>query len=256
MRITLKLLIAIVFIGFGLSSKAQLHSFSLGPKIGLMAGAPIPHGGSSSIDSSGGIPLIGPNLGMFFLVRFDEKWSFWIEGNYNRKATEYWAKANDLYYVDETCIPLSNGGERCAEIETIFNGTTWGKFDNRYFEIDALARYSFNEKWHLTAGGYYSVLTKSESKVQYDGYVGASSTKTKSTKDLSLEMNSHDYGAILGFNYRYKPVLVDFRISYGLNSIVREDYTPIDYPIRNVFTQLTVAYQFFVKKETTSKSDD
>lgn len=256
MRLAVKLILVVGFIVFGLSLKAQFHSFSLGPKIGLMAGAPIPHGGSNSIDSSGGVPLIGPNIGLFFLVRFDEKWGLWIEGNYNRKATEYWAKANDLYYVDETCIPLSNGGQRCAEIETIFNGTTWGKFDNRYFEIDALARYSFNEKWHLLGGGYYGNLAKSESKVQYDGFVGASPERTASTTDLSLEMSNHDYGAILGFNYRYKPIFVDFRISYGLNSIIKDDYKPIDYPIRNVFAQLTVAYQFFIKKESTSNGND
>ena len=105
-------------------------------------------------------------------------------------------------------------------------------------------------------GGYYSTLSKSESKVQYDGYVGASTDRTKSTNDLSLKMSSHDYGAILGFNYRYKPILVDFRISYGLKSIIRDDYRPIDYPIRNVFTQLTVAYQFFLKKESGKKGDE
>ena len=240
----LKLLILSLFFLIIASSYAQEKKLTFGPKVGFMFGAPIPHGTNSSIDSTKAAPLIGPNIGVFFLYQFHPKWSLWVEGNYNRKALEYSAKATDLFYVDEQCFTLPNGSVRCAEVETIFNGTTWGKFDNWYFEIPILIRYSFNPKWHLFAGPYYAVLNKSASVVYYDGFAGASTTKLKDEKDLSSKMDQHDYGVNLGFHYQYKPILVDFRVSYGFSSIIKKEYKPIDYPVRNVFAQLTVAFQF------------
>jgi len=237
-------LIAALLLFMGFSSVAQEKKLSFGPKVGFMFGAPVPHGKNASIDSTSGSPLIGPNIGVFFLYHFNPKWSLWVEGNYNRKALEYSARATDLYYVDEQCLDLPNGTRRCATVETVFNGPTWGKFDNWYFEIPIFVRYSFSPKWYLFAGPYYAALNKSSSVAYYDGYVGAATTKTIDEKQLDSKMKQHDYGAALGFHYQYKPLLVDFRMSYGFASIFKDDYKPINYPVRNVFAQLSVAFQF------------
>ena len=232
---------------------AQEKKFTFGPKVGFMFGAPIPHGKIESIDSTKGTPLIGPNIGVFFLYQFAPKWSLWVEGNYNRKALEYSAKATNLYYVEEICFDLSNGTRRCGEVETLFNGTTWGSFDNWYFEIPVLIRYSLNDKWHLFAGPYYASLNKSSSKVFYNGFAGASTIPLQDERDVSDNMNKHDYGVNLGFHYQYKPILVDFRMSYGFTSIFNKEYKPIDYPVRNVYAQLSVAFQFRYKNELDPK---
>ncbi|MGY8954137.1 MAG: outer membrane beta-barrel protein, partial [Flavobacteriales bacterium] len=106
---------------------------------------------------------------------------------------------------------------------------------------------------HLFAGPYYASLNKSSSKVFYNGFAGASTIPLQDERDVSDNMNKHDYGVNLGFHYQYKPILVDFRMSYGFTSIFNKEYKPIDYPVRNVYAQLSVAFQFRYKNELDPK---
>ncbi|UTW61116.1 PorT family protein [bacterium SCSIO 12741] len=238
----LKLAVLLLCFSFsGNDLAAQKGKLTFGPKLGTMVGFPLPTG--EIPDSSKGSPLMGPNVGVFFMYQFSPKWSIWIEGNFNRKAAEFSSKLIDFEYQDEETITTPNGTVITATIETVFNGETWGKFDNYYFETPIMARYSFNKKWHLMAGMYYASLAVSNSEAYIRGNVGASQEITEEERDLAKEMNLHDYGSLLGFQYQYKPLLVDFRMSYGFTSIVKEDYTAIESPLHNLFAQLSVNFQ-------------
>jgi hypothetical protein len=221
---------------------AQKGELNFGPKVGMMFGAPIPHG--EAPEGAKGSPLIGPNIGLFFSYYFSENWSLWVEGNYNRKAAEFRTPLVDQEYEDDVTIVTPDGTAHTAFILTVFNGESRGKFDNYYFEIPILLRYNIGKKWRLLAGPYFASLAKSESFTVAEGYVGASDILTVEERNLVLDMANQDVGAIMGFHYRHKPLIVDFRLSYGFTSIFRKDYTLIDYPLRNVFAQLSVGFEF------------
>ena len=220
---------------------AQKGKLTFGPKLGLMVGFPLPTG--EIPDSSSGEPLIGPNVGAFFLYHFSPKWSIWVESNFNRKAAQFSSKLVDYDYKQEETIVTPNGKVITSTIETVVNGDTWGKFDNYYFEVPVMARYSLNKKWHLMAGMYYASLAVSNSEAFIRGRVGASDQIIEEERELASQMNSNDYGGLLGFQYQYKPLLVDFRMSYGFTSIVVKEYTAIESPLHNLFAQLSVNFQ-------------
>ena len=221
---------------------AQNQRVSFGPKVGMMIGAPVPHGNAP--EDATGKPLLGPNLGLLFGYHFTDKWAVFSELSFHEKGAKFESKLVNQEYIDEVVLVTPDGTVHRAEIKTIFNGKSNGELDNWYLSVPVLARYSFSPKFHLIGGGYYATLVMSNSKTLAEGFAGASTMLTVEEKDLSSEMNETDYGAICGVQYQFKPLVIDFRLSYGFNSIFRSDYKTINYPVRNVYTELSLAYLF------------
>lgn len=220
--------------------------FNFGVKAQFDAGFGVPHGKPKigTIDSTKASPEIGSSVGAFVLLTFSNKLSAWAEINYQRRAMNYSARAKGIYYAGEQCISLPDGSEVCMPIESEFTGTTWGKFDNHYIEIPIMFRYSFNSKWHAMLGFYDALLLESKSFVKYDGFSGVSPYPIQSEEDLSKQTTENNFGLKLGGQYRIKQLLVDLRFTYGFTSIYKEDYKPIDYPIRDLYAELGVSYLF------------
>lgn len=237
----------IIFISFLFFIFCNLSSqnLTLGPKIGLNVGSPLPIG-EKIPKGAKGLPLLCHNLGVFFNYKFNEDFSFQTEVIFSRKGAEFVTPIDSMPYSDR--IEVIPGV--WADVETFFKGFAEGAFDNYYLEIPAILIYNFGQsKWSLMGGGYYGWLSNTETHAVAIGKAGYDPTLKKEVLDFAENTRTYDYGLLMGTSYKAnKHISVNLRITYGLKSVFVDNYSKIDYKLHNMFAEFSANYSFNTEK--------
>lgn len=221
--------------------------FSFGPKLGFNIGSPIPIGNVP--EGAKGTPIAGHNLGLFFNYSINKHFSVQIEALYTRKGSEFTSPVDSMPYNDSISYNLPDT-TIIFIVETFFNGKFEGVFDNYYFELPILLNYHFNNiKWSLCFGGYYGWLTENHTFAQAIGTAGYDPAVRTNYVDFAENTRNYDWGLIVGGQYTFNnKISINLRLSYGMKSVLNDDYSIIDYSLNNCFAQLAATYSFFPKK--------
>lgn len=126
------------------------------------------------------------------------------------------------------------------------------KLDNRYVTIPLLATYSFNERWRVAAGPYFSILTSgSFTGEAYDGYIrdqdptGEKAEVSRATYDFSDDLRSFHWGIQAGGEFMaYKHLAVTAYLQWGLNGIFPSDFNSVTFALYPIYGTIGFAYVF------------
>jgi hypothetical protein len=223
----------ILFLSLSNFIMAQNNNIGWGLKLGGNIGAPIPFGNIP--EGATGAPIVGLNLGSWISYHFNPKMALKLEFNYSVKGASFKTPLVNQYYYDPE-----------YEVETIFNGTAEGKFDNQYLEWPLYMQYRLGKKLWLTGGFYVAYMFATATYADGEGYVGyLSSVIVTRTIPFEEELNKLDYGVRLGIAYTNGGKFIfDADLTYGIPSIFKKSYKTIDYSINNMYFQFGVMYNF------------
>lgn len=218
------------------------QKLTVGPKLGFNIGAPLPLGNIP--DGAKGTPLACHNLGVFASYEISDKFSIQAELLYNRKGAQFTTPLDSMPYTDHLQHPLYP--EIWYDIETFFNGTADGAFDNYYLELPLILSYKIGKsRWSVMTGGYYGWLKQTETHATATGYVGYDPALREEVLDFAENTRSYDYGALIGSTWKASDrININVRISFGFKSVFVDDYSKIDYSLNNMFAQFTASYSF------------
>lgn len=227
---------------FFLLNYSSAQNLTIGPKLGFNIGAPLPLGNIP--EGAKGTPLACHNLGVFVNYKISDKISFQTELLYNRKGAQFTTPLDSMPYTDRMQHPLNP--DIWLDIETFFNGTAEGAFDNYHIEIPLLISYKIGQsKWAIMAGGYYSWLAQTETHATATGYAGYDPALREEVLDFAENTRGYDYGVIIGTTYNASDrININVRISFGMESVFVDDYEKITYSLNNMFAQFTASYSF------------
>ncbi|OFY07509.1 MAG: hypothetical protein A2W93_06335 [Bacteroidetes bacterium GWF2_43_63] len=230
---------------------SSAQDVTIGPKIGFNIGAPLPLGNIP--EGAKGTPLACHNLGVFVNYKISEKFSIQAEILYNRKGAHFTTPLDSMSYTDHMQHPLYP--DVWLDVETFFNGTAEGAFDNYYLEFPLLLSYKIGQsKWSLMVGGYYGWLAQTETHATATGYVGYDPALREEVLDFAENTREYDYGALIGTTYKASDRIdINIRISFGMESVFVDDYEKIDYSLNNMFAQFTASYSFIPANWFTKK---
>jgi len=231
-----------IFSFFMLVNFSFAQNLTVGPKLGFNVGAPLPLGNIP--EGAKGTPLACHNLGVFVNYKISEKFSIQAELLYNRKGAQFTTPLDSMPYTDHMQHPLYP--DVWLDVETFFNGTAEGAFDNYYLEFPLLLSYKIGQsKWSLSAGGYYGWLAQTETHATATGYAGYDPALREEVLDFAENTREYDYGALIGTTYKASDRIdINVRISFGMESVFVDDYEKIDYSLNNMFAQFTASYSF------------
>lgn len=264
MKSILLLPFVILFTSISLFSQDENQSkyaqFSFGTELGVMYGTPIgpsdkgstisvgtaPNDVLLTLDGPSGRPGLGLRVGVFGRYQLIEKLGIQIGLAYAAKKANYSAPAYDQDYTDIQEVILPNGNPFTIVTPTYFNGNVKGEFNNKYLEVPFVVLYDLSEKWKVQGGGYTAMLLSGSHEVWATGIVGNNFLEIENEyKDESSAISTWDYGLNAGVSYKvFRQIETEFRISSGLRSVFRDDYTLKEETIRNIYMELKANYIF------------
>jgi hypothetical protein len=235
-----KYLIYILLISLASASFAQ--SFSVGTKVGVNIGSPVPFGNIPN--GAGGNPIIGRNLGIVIETELNDFYSIQFEISMMRKACNFFTPLDSVEYIDRMQHPAFP--DVVFEIETFFNGEAKGAFDNFYIEQSLIHNFRLTEKLDIALGVYSAWLQHSNTTATGIGSVGYDPNIIEETLDYANNMREWDYGFKAGIRYRMlKQIELGLRLSYGLESVFVDSFSLFKHPVNNTFLETTVCYKLF-----------
>jgi len=223
---------------------SQAQNRSWGIKGGVNLGTPYmkPEEGSS------GALGLGPRVGAFMRLKFNETFYFQVEALYSVKSGNYKAPVSgDTIYEQ-----VLNGVT--YPIPTWYKGWVEGEFGNKYIDFPLQARYQFSQRFGMLLGPQISYLLKGKNKGTADIQIGENySTIYDEPFDISDKINKWDYSIILGASYEsYSRLNFDLGLSFGLRTIFEEGYTEMDGIVRNIYLSGTIGYRITRANSVTS----
>jgi hypothetical protein len=188
--------------------------------------------------SSGSLGL-GPRLGAFIRLKFNEKFYFQVEALYSAKGGNYKTPVSGDTIYEQVLL-----GDTFY-IPTWYKGWVEGEFGNVYIDFPLQARYQFSPRFGVLLGPQISYLIRGKNKGTADIQIGENySTVYDEPFDISDKINRWDYSIIMGASYEsYSRLNFDLGLSYGLRSIFEEGYTEMDGIVRNIYLSGTIGYR-------------
>jgi hypothetical protein len=188
--------------------------------------------------SSGSLGL-GPRLGAFIRLKFNEKLYFQVEALYSAKGGNYKTPVSGDTIYEQVLL-----GDTFY-IPTWYKGWVEGEFGNVYIDFPLQARYQFSPRFGVLLGPQISYLIRGKNKGTADIQIGENYSMVYDEPfDISDKINKWDYSIILGASYEsYSRLNFDLGLSYGLRSIFEEGYTEMDGVVRNIYLSGTIGYR-------------
>ncbi|NLA25446.1 MAG: PorT family protein [Bacteroidales bacterium] len=228
-----------------ISSQLFAQSISIGPKIGVVAGSPVPY--EYIPQGAKGMPKAGRNVGLFTNIEFNDKYSITYEVNLTRKHTSFETPLDSIEYVDRVQHPTLP--HIVFEIETWFTGKAFGEFDNFYVEQALMHNISITDRMKASVGVYSAWLQKSNTYATGIGRAGFNPDTVVQELDYASQMREWDYGLKAGIQVKAtKNIDCDLKISYGFESVFNDSFTMFNYSMHNTFIELSIYYKFNVFK--------
>ncbi len=234
---------------FSISAQEQQNTKSFlrdkmifGTEVGIIFGTPY----GPAEEGAKGKPGLGLHGAIFARYDIAPRFGMQLGLAYNAKKASYSSPVIDQDYTYYQDLNLPDGSTVTAVIETFFNGTAKGKFNNHYLEAPVMVFFNLSDKWSVLGGGYAALLLKGEHKVWATGVVGDNfDTVEDEFSDESEFISKWDFGLNTGVNYKiYKQIECELKISSGLKSIFKDEYQLAEDTIRNIYMELKANYTF------------
>lgn len=123
---------------------------------------------------------------------------------------------------------------------------------NNYLTVPVLATYTFNDRWQVQAGPYFSYLINgSFTGEAYDGYIrdqdptGEKAEVSSASYDFSDDLRRFQWGVQVGGEFKaYKHLSVSLNLNWGLNSIFPSDFKAVTFSLYPIYGTLGFNYLF------------
>ncbi len=199
----------------------------------------------------------------YFSIKAGENMSF-LSGTENTKprfginfgliAT---IKLSDKWYLAPEFTPLSPKGAKDMpyrltgdpELDFLLQGSNSGVRELNYIDIPVMLQYRFNERFRISAGPQFSILTSAEDI--FDAKIFGDD-KLVYTDNLKSELNNIDYSFNFDIGYSIstarsgKGLDIGVRYSLGLSDIVENNAGSA---IKNSVFQLYLGFPFIVTSD-------
>lgn len=191
-----------------------------------------------------------------------------LEGAAQRKFGRHWGAMLGLRFENkgmETDARVKNyhlvayNTDGSGKIEGAYWGNVKTKVDNSYLTIPVLATYSFNDRWQVQAGPYFSyrvkgsftgsAYSKSDEDVSYirqPDPTGPMTEVTSADYDFTNDMRRFQWGLQAGGEFKaYKHLSVSLNLTWGLNGIFPSDYESVTFALYPIYATLGFNYLFW-----------
>jgi hypothetical protein len=206
---------------------------------GLNAGTPV---GTAEEGASGKLGK-GTMFGVFIRYKLNERFRIQSALFYSYKGASFETPiSGDTTYQQVILGTTYN-------IPTSYYGRVKGVFGNQYFDLPVLLTIKLNKKFYFLIGPQLSYLFKGKNTGKADLKIGKDpnnpyTTVTDEPFDQSDQINRWDYGVAGGFNYEAnKRLNVNLKLTSGLRSIYKDNYTLAAGTVRNVYMQCSLDYR-------------
>lgn len=191
-----------------------------------------------------------------------------LEGAVQRKFTKHWGTMIGIRFENKgmktdanvknyhlVAYNTSSSGS-ISEIEGAYWGNVKTEVNNRYLTFPLLATYSFNDRWQIQAGPYFSYLINGtfsgsaygdgdESYIRQPDPTGAQTTVTNAEYDFSKDLRRFAWGLQVGGEFKaYKHLSVSANLAWGFNSIFPSDYECVTFKLFPIYGTLGFNYLF------------
>uniref|UniRef100_UPI004025D801 porin family protein n=1 Tax=Alloprevotella sp. TaxID=1872471 RepID=UPI004025D801 len=190
-----------------------------------------------------------------------------LEGLVHRKYGKHWgsmlgirlenkAMKTDARVKNYHLVAYNTDGS--GKIEGAYWGNVKTKVNNNYLTFPILATYSFNDRWQVQAGPYFSYLingnftgsaySQSDDDVSYirqPNPAGPATEVTSADYDFSKDLRRFAWGLQVGGEFKaYKHLSVSLNLTWGLNSIFPSDYESVTFALYPIYGTLGFNYLF------------
>lgn len=145
-----------------------------------------------------------------------------------------------------------------GKIEGAYWGNVKTEVNNNYLTFPILATYSFNDRWQVQAGPYFSYLingsftgsaySKNDDDVSYIRQPDPSGARTQVTSadyDFSKDLRRFAWGLQVGGEFKaFKHLSVSANLTWGLNGIFPSDYESVTFALYPIYGTLGFNYLF------------
>ena len=184
-----------------------------------------------------------------------------LEGAAQKKFTKHWGMMVGLRFANkgmETDARVKNyhmeavSTDGTGKVNGAWTGMVKTEVDLNYLTFPLLATYSFNPRWQISAGPYFSYLVRGDFKgCAYDGYIrdlvptGEKAEVTLATYDFSDDLRKFQCGIQFGGEFKaYKHLSVSANIQWGLNSIFPKDFQSVTFALYPIYGTIGFNYLF------------
>lgn len=234
-KIAFAVILVLIFAG-----NAYSQHFNYGVFIGGNLGSPI----STTIpEGASGKPVPGLNLGAFAGYEFTENFRVEFAINYANFSSEFNTPLDSMPYINK--IPHPVYPDVVFEIETFFNGSADGNFNNTYIQKSLCQYFRISEKMEFSFGTYTAMLISANSYANATGTVGFDPKVIEERMDFSEYTRKLDAGISVGISYWFgNHINIEPKVIYGFQSIYNESFTALPYDLNNLFLQINLNYHF------------
>jgi hypothetical protein len=227
---------------------AYIYQGNAGLLIGTDIGGAIPFPVSNIPGTINAYPNINPALGANISFSLIKGWGLGIEVNYKTVAMKADARVdNQRFNMDNATM--------------YFSGTTKTEMKFIMLEVPFYAKYRFNNRNFVFAGGYYShIFSGSFIADPVKGYSGSSpdivetTDVSEITMDFSQYLDDWDAGALIGYERTiFDRLKLALRFSMGFKDIFKPSSNYFDYKMLHARGCITLSYDLISTKRLFGK---
>ena len=184
-----------------------------------------------------------------------------LEGAVHRKFGKHWGTMIGVRFENKgmkTDATVKNyhmeaiNDDGSGVVNGAWTGNVKTEVNNNYLTFPVLATYSFNDRWQVQAGPYFSYLINGTfSGKAYDGYIrngdptGQYAEVGSASYDFSDNLRRFQWGLQLGGEFKaYKHLSVSANVAWGLNGIFPSDFPSVTFALYPIYGTLGFNYLF------------
>lgn len=196
---------------------------------------------------------------------------FHIEGAVQRQFTTHWGTMIGVRFENKgmkTDARVKNyhmeavNNDGSGTVVGAYTGRVKTEVNNRYLTFPVLATYTFNDRWMVKAGPYFSYLLNGsftgeaydphgKECAEGDSYIrdldptGTKTEVTSASYDFSKDLRRFQWGIQLGGEFKaYKHLSVSANLSWGLNGIFPSDMQSVTFALYPIYGTIGFNYLF------------
>lgn len=184
-----------------------------------------------------------------------------LEGAVQRKYGRHWGTMIGVRFENKgmkTDATVKNyhmeaiNDDGSGKVNGSWTGKVKTEVNNKYLTFPVLATYSFNDRWQIQAGPYFSYLINGDfSGKAYDGYIrdggptGQKAEVGSATYDFSDDLRRFAWGVQLGGEFKaYKHLSVSANLTWGLNGIFPSHFESVTFALYPIYGTIGFNYLF------------
>lgn len=177
--------------------------------------------------------------------KFSKHWGTMIGVRFENKGMKTDARVKN-YHMEA----LNDDGS--GKVNGAWTGNVKTEVNNKYLTFPILATYSFNDRWQIQAGPYFSYLINGDfSGKAYDGYIrdgdptGQLAEVSSATYDFSDDLRRFAWGMQVGGEFKaFKHLSVSANLTWGLNGIFPSNFESVTFALYPIYGTIGFNYLF------------